>query len=109
MQLLFVLALLIGNTAAGLASRLTGSLALAATAVLGTLTQIASLDGLDVFHSVSLHFSISGYTLSYHSLSVNHIFHTFHTLHFHRTQIAAAIFVSKKRRHFHFGVPPLHL
>ena len=52
---LFVLALLIGNTAAGLASRLAGSLALTAAALLGALAQIAGLDGLDVFHGTNLH------------------------------------------------------
>ena len=46
-----LLALLVGNTAAGLAGRLAGSLALAATAVLGALTQIAGLDGLNVLHN----------------------------------------------------------
>ena len=45
-----LLALLVGNTAAGLAGRLAGSLALAATAVLGAFTQIAGLDGLNVLH-----------------------------------------------------------
>ena len=54
MQLL-VLALLIGDTAAGLASGLAGSLAFAATAILRALTQIAGLDGLNVFHDSNLH------------------------------------------------------
>ena len=45
------LALLIGNTTAGLASRLAGGLALATTAVLGAVAQIAGLNGLDMFHS----------------------------------------------------------
>ena len=49
------LALLICDAAAGLASRLAGSLAFAATAILRALTQIAGLDGLDVFHSSNLH------------------------------------------------------
>ena len=53
MQLL-ALALLIGDTAAGLASRLAGSLALAATAVLGAFAQITGFDGLDMFHDYSL-------------------------------------------------------
>ena len=48
---LSTLALLICNAAAGLAGRLAGGLALAATAVLGAVTQIAGLNGLDVFHS----------------------------------------------------------
>ena len=52
---LLVLALLIGDTAAGLASGLAGSLAFAATAILRALTQIAGLDGLNVFHDSNLH------------------------------------------------------
>ena len=56
MQLLFlVLALLIGDTAAGLAGRLAGSLALAAAAVLCALAQIAGLNGLDMLHDSNLH------------------------------------------------------
>ena len=57
MQLLLALALLIGNTAAGLACRLAGSLALAAAAVLGALTQIAGLDRLDMLHNRTSIFS----------------------------------------------------
>jgi len=53
--LLGALALLICNTAAGLAGRLARSLAFAATAILRTVTQIAGLDGLDMFHSFTLH------------------------------------------------------
>ena len=45
------LALLICNTAAGLASRLAGSLALAASAVLCAIAKVLSLNGSDVFHS----------------------------------------------------------
>ena len=44
------LALLVCNTAAGLAGRLTGSLALAAATVLCALAQITGLDGLDMLH-----------------------------------------------------------
>jgi len=44
------LALLICNAAAGLASRLAGGLALAAAAVLSAVAQVASFDGLDMFH-----------------------------------------------------------
>ena len=60
MQLLAlsVLALLIGDTAAGLASRLAGSLALAATAILRTLAQIAGLNGLDMLHNSNLHIKL---------------------------------------------------
>ena len=47
-----VLALLIGNTAAGLAGGLAGSLALAAATLV--LAQVASLDGLDMFHGFTL-------------------------------------------------------
>ena len=50
MQLLVVLALLVGHAAAGLASGLAGSLALAAAAVLSGVAQVAGLDGLDMFH-----------------------------------------------------------
>ena len=49
------LALLICDTAAGLASGLAGSLAFAATAILRALTQIAGLDGLDMLHNSNLH------------------------------------------------------
>ena len=48
--LILVLALLVGDAAAGLAGRLAGSLALAAAAVLGALAQIAGLDGLNMLH-----------------------------------------------------------
>jgi hypothetical protein len=48
--LVLALALLIGNATAGLAGRLAGSLALAATAVLGTGTKIFGLDGLNTLH-----------------------------------------------------------
>ena len=55
-QLLFlVLALLIGDTAAGLASRLAGSLALTAATILCALAQIAGLNGLDMLHDSNLH------------------------------------------------------
>ena len=52
MQLLLfgALALLVGNAAAGLASGLARSLALTAAAVLGAVTQVTGLDGLDMFH-----------------------------------------------------------
>ena len=46
-----VLALLVGNAAAGLASGLAGSLAFAAAAVLGALAQVLGLEGLDVAHN----------------------------------------------------------
>jgi hypothetical protein len=49
--LALVLAGLVCDAAAGLASRLAGSLALAAAAVLGALAQRTGLDGLDVLHN----------------------------------------------------------
>jgi hypothetical protein len=45
-----VLALLVSDAAAGLASRLARGLALTATAVLCALAKVASLKSLDVFH-----------------------------------------------------------
>jgi len=53
-----VLALLIGNAAAGLAGRLAGSLALAAAALPGALAKIAGFKSLDSFHNADLHFYI---------------------------------------------------
>ena len=41
---------LIGNTAAGLAGRLAGSLALAAATLLGALAKVPSLDSVNVLH-----------------------------------------------------------
>ena len=49
------LALLVCNAAAGLASRLAGSLALTAAAVLGALAQVTGLKSLDSFHDSYLH------------------------------------------------------
>ena len=46
---------LIGNTAAGLAGRLAGSLALAAAAVLGAVAQVSGLQGLNVAHNGTSH------------------------------------------------------
>ena len=48
--LLSVLALLVGNAAAGLAGGLAGGLALAAATVLGALAQVTGLKSLDSFH-----------------------------------------------------------
>ena len=45
-----VFALLVSNTAAGLASGLAGSLAFAATAVLCAFAKVTSFNGLDMFH-----------------------------------------------------------
>ena len=51
---LLVFAGLIGDAAAGLASGLAGSLALAAAAVLGALAQVTGNQSLDMLHDVSL-------------------------------------------------------
>ena len=48
--LLLILALLIGNAAAGLAGRLARSLALTAAAVLCAFAQIAGFNSQNVFH-----------------------------------------------------------
>ena len=48
--LVFVLAGLVSNAAAGLASGLAGSLALAAATVLSALAHVAGLKSLDSFH-----------------------------------------------------------
>ena len=53
--LFIVLALLICNTTACFTSRLAGSLALATTAILCALTQIAGLNCLNMFHEYTLH------------------------------------------------------
>ncbi len=45
-----VLTLLIGNAATGLAGRLAGSLALAASAVFDAVAQVAFADCFDMFH-----------------------------------------------------------
>jgi hypothetical protein len=45
-------ALLVSDTAAGLASGLARSLALTAAAFFCALTQVASLDGLDMLHNL---------------------------------------------------------
>jgi hypothetical protein len=54
---LVVLALLVGDAAAGLAGGLAGSLALTAATVLGALAQVPGIQSLDPFHDVSLHSS----------------------------------------------------
>ena len=77
---LLALALLISNTAAGLASRLTRGLALAAAAVLSAVAQVAGLDGLDMFHGFTFHFEIYAISLAQPIFYVNHIFHTFQTV-----------------------------
>ena len=82
MQLLSVsvLALLVGDTAAGLASGLAGSLALAAATVLSAVAQIAGLDGLDMFHNFTFYKNLTEFSLTQCILYGNHIFHTFPTI-----------------------------
>ena len=53
LALLRVLAFLVCDSAACLASGLAGCLALAATTILSAVAKIASLNGLDMFHSFS--------------------------------------------------------
>ena len=69
------LALLVGNAAAGLAGGLAGGLAFAAATILGAVTQVAGLDGLDVFHGFHLPYAVFyPYTLPYVQRSVNDYF-----------------------------------
>ena len=76
-----VLAGLVGNAAAGLAGGLARGLALTAAAVLGAVTQVASLNGLDALHNFTFSFRVvSAITSSHLSKTVNHTFHTNHTL-----------------------------
>ena len=49
-----LLALLVCNAAAGLASRLAGGLALAAATVLSALAQVTGFQSLDSFHNSNL-------------------------------------------------------
>ena len=51
LALLSALALLVCDTTAGLASRLAGSLALTAAALLCAFAEVTGLDGLDSLHS----------------------------------------------------------
>ena len=51
LALLVALALLVSDAAAGLACRLAGGLALAASAVACAVAKISRLNGLNVFHS----------------------------------------------------------
>ena len=52
------LALLICNTAAGLASGLAGGLALAAATILSAVAQVTGFNSLDVFHRIHPPFHI---------------------------------------------------
>ena len=74
LALLGVLALLVCNAAACLASRLTRGLAFAATAVFSTVTKITSFDGLNMFHSFTFHIKNCIFSLSQCTFDVNHIF-----------------------------------
>jgi hypothetical protein len=64
---LLVLALLVSNAAAGLASGLAGSLALAAAAVLGAVAQVLGLQSLNALHkeSPSYLFNFSHYSTAF--------------------------------------------
>ena len=50
--MLFLLALLVGDAAGGLARGLAGGLALAAAALLGALAEAAGLQGLNSLHTI---------------------------------------------------------
>ena len=63
LALLGALALLVCNTAAGLASRLAGGLALATATVLSAVAQVTGLDSSDVFHNFHLPFRIFVYSV----------------------------------------------
>ena len=78
LALLGVLALLVCDAAAGLASGLAGGLALTTTTVLSAVAQVASLNSLDMFHNFTFHFEIYAISLTQPIICVNHIFHTFH-------------------------------
>ena len=80
--LLCILALLICNSAAGLASRLAGSLAFAATAVLCALAKILGFDSSNVFHNNTSVFKFYHYVI--HCIT-----------HFAKMQYKFAIFFKK--------------
>ena len=58
-KLVLVFALLICNAAAGLASRLAGGLALAASAILRACAKILCLDSLNMLHKIPPNFIYS--------------------------------------------------
>ena len=66
-----VLALLIGNAAAGLASRLARGLALAASAVLCAFAKVLRIQSLNVLHNKILRFSIDMGIISQFEKKVN--------------------------------------
>ena len=69
-----LLALLVCDTAAGLASGLAGSLALTAATVLSAVAQVAGLDGLNMFHGITLQFDLFSSILAQAARYVNPIF-----------------------------------
>ena len=71
---LVALALLVSDTAAGLASGLARGLALAAAAVGSAFAQVTGLEGLDVFHGLYLHLFF-GFSPIYHICVILSIFH----------------------------------
>ena len=79
LALLGALALLVCNTAAGLASGLARGLALAAAAVGSAFAQVTGLDGLDVFHGLYLHLFLWFFQI-YHTYVILSIIHI--SLHF---------------------------
>ena len=76
--LLLAFALLVSNTAAGLASRLARSLAFATAAVLSAFTQVASFDGLNVFHDGNLHKNYLPHIIAYLAPLVNSLKNIFY-------------------------------
>ena len=64
-------ALLVCDTAAGLACGLAGSLAFAAAAVLCALAEVAGVQSFDMFHTVTFYPKILDYTLAYRLMRVN--------------------------------------
>ena len=80
LALLGALALLVCNTAAGLASRLAGGLALAAAAVLSAVAQVTGLDRSDMFHKFHLPFQIFCIQFSTFHFSCQSYFSYFSTI-----------------------------
>ena len=71
---LLLLASLVCDAAAGLASGLAGSLALTAATVLSAVAQVAGLDGLDMFHGITLQYDLFPTILAQAKRYVNPIF-----------------------------------
>ena len=68
---LSVFAVLVCDTAAGLASGLARGLAFAAAAVLCALAEVAGVQSFDMFHTVTFYPKILDYTLAYPANRVN--------------------------------------